>query len=498
MNQFHLLYRTRRHFLYIQCFFIIFAFSFFYTFQLRESANFLLLLSCWAIISYAYLFYKEIKLSPYFHPFLIFPLIVIQYVGLNGVSLYYDLLNHVPIYFGIYDVSPYVTQGALYLSLEHFLIFGGYFYYDNRQMKYSADYGVDYMGGAMQRIPYMRWAIIIYIIIWLVRVLYGVLPLAAISSIFSLIYTQGQLVSLTLLMLLMLRDPSKHKAYRLFWIISILEILYVLGSGMKESILQNILPYIIFLAAGYKSGKVPFDRSLLTKVLVIFIFIVFVVFPYINIFREIASREGISWNDVTIESVMSEYVDYILEDGLYAKGEGTNKSLEYALDRAGSIVCNSWSISYAQKNGLQPQYFYYCATAIVPRILWPDKPPVVIGGMMYRLATGHNDWETSGANSSVAVTIGFIGGCYFSFGLLGALVFPFTAGCFTCWFWHFLRRRIYFNPIAIWAFYTIIKTIFKDFENFTDGGFVFFTWSLIYVILIKFIFTFNKYMNNGK
>ena len=112
---------------------------------------------------------------------------------------------------------------------------------------------------------------------------------------------------------------------------------------------------------------------------------------------------------------------------------------------------------------------------------------------MYKLATGHSDWETSGRRANVAYTIGFIGGCYFSFGIIGALIFPFVAGFFVGWFWHFLRPYIYFNPIAIWAFYTIIKTIFKDFENLTDGGFVFYVWSLAYFVIIKYIFPLNSY-----
>ncbi|MFC4674417.1 hypothetical protein ACFO6W_11990 [Dysgonomonas termitidis] len=494
MAKIHSLDIVRRRFLYYQFFFIVLAFTFFYAFNLNGSAIFLLFLSCWNCVSYAYLFYKEIKLAPYFHPFIIFPLVVIQYIGFNGINLYFNMVEKIPIFFGIYEISPYITQGALFLSLEHFLIFLGYFYYDRIKMKYSEDYETDYTNISSQEVPYMKWAVIIYIIVWLTRILYGILPLSSISSIFSLVYTQGQLVPLTLLVFLMLKNDTNRNVKRLFWLITVIEIVCVLGYGMKESILHNILPYIIYLIAGYKSGKIPLDTKLLTKLGLLFVFIVFIVFPYINIFREIADRKHISWNEVTVEETIFEYIDYVTGKGLYSnENQTTDKGLEYALSRAGSIVCNAWSIHYAQENGLQPQYFYYCATAIVPRVLWPNKPPVAIGGMMYKLATGHNDWEISGAKSHVAVTIGFIGGCYFSFGIIGTLIFPFIAGLFVCWFWHFLRPRVPFDPIAIWAFYTIIKTIFKDFENFTDGGFVFFIWSLVYVFLIKYISPFNKY-----
>lgn len=488
------LHTVRSRFLYWQAIFIAFAFIFFYALRLEGSATFLLMLSCWNCASYAYLFYEEIKLSPYFHPFIIFPLIAIQYIGLNGISLYFDIIDGTPIYFGIYKVNSYIGQGALYLTLEHFLIFMGYYYYDRKRMKHSHDYWTDYFNISSPAIPYFKWAIIIYIAVWLIRILYGILPLASISSIFSLIHTQGQLISLTLLIFLMFHENTDKSVTRTFWLITIIEIIYVLGGGMKEGILQNILPYIIYLIAGYKSGKIPFNAGLLTKIALLFVFVVYVVFPYINIFREIADRKHIPWGEVTISETLSEYADYILGEGRYDdETVASDKGLEYVMSRAGSIACNSWSIHYAQENGLQTKYFYYCAMAIVPRFLWPDKPPVAIGGMMYRLATGHSDWEQSGARSNVAVTIGFIGGSYFSFGVVGALFFPLFTGLFVCWFWHFLRGRIYYNPIAIWAFYTIIKTIFKDFENFTDGGFVFYAWSIAYTLIIKHIVPLDKY-----
>lgn len=484
----------RSKFLYCQFFFIAFAFIAFYTLQLKSSAEFLLLLSIWNCISYAYLFYIEVKYAPCFHPFIIFPLIVIQYIGLNGINLYSNLEADIPVYFGIYKVNSYVAQGALFLTLEHFLIFLGYFYYDRIKMKRSENYDREYLNVFNENLPYMKWSIISYLLVWCVRILSEFVPLTSVSSIFMLLKTQGQLISLTLLVIIMLHDKDNNIAKRFFWLIIGIEIIRVLGSGMKESILQNILPYIIYLTVGYKNKKILLNARFILKLILLFIFIIYGVFPYVSVFRDIANRKGVSWNEIKVEEAVSEYIDYMMNEGHYsAEYAISDKGLDYALSRAGSIVCNSWSINYAQRNGLHPKYFYYCASAIVPRILWPDKPPVVIGGMMYKLATGHKDWETSGIKSRTAVTIGFIGGCYFSFGILGALFCPFIVGVFVCWFWYFLRCRIYYNPLAIWAFYTIIKSIFKDFENCTDGGFVFFIWSIAYVLIIKYLVPFNNY-----
>lgn len=494
MTDINLLSINRRKFLYWQFFFLAFAFLAFYTFQLKGTASFLLILSIWNCISYLYVFYIEAKLSPGFHPFIIFPLIAVQYIGLNGISLYFDLTAELPIYFGIYKVNDYIAQGALYLTLEHFLIFVGYYYYDHKKMREKDIYETDYFGMFNEGVPYLKWCIIVYVLVWIVRILSSFLPLVSISSIFSLIRSQGQLVSLTLLVFLKLRNSENRIINRMFWLMTIIEMIYVLGGGMKEGILQNILPYIIYLVVGYKNGSISLNFHFILKLSVLFIFIIYVVFPYISIFRGIADRKHISWDKVTVKETLSEYIDYITDKGIYSKENVTSdKSIEYALSRAGSVACNSWSINYAQEQGTQPKYFYYCATAVVPRFLWPDKPPVIIGKMMYSLATGHSDWEKSGAKSKVAFTIGFIGGCYFSFGFIGAIIFPFIAGFLICIFWHFLRCRIYYNPVAIWAFYTIVKTIFKDFENFTDGGFVFFVWSAAYAILIKYYFHFLNY-----
>lgn len=497
MDSIYTLDILRRKFLYIQFFFLAFAFLAFYLFQLKGSAVFLLILSLWNCFSYLYLFCLEATRSPYFHPFIIFPLVAIQYIGLNGISLYFDVIAGKPLYFGIYDVSSYIAQGALYLTLEHFLIFSGYYFYDRRKMKNLDEYKLDYMSLYNVELPYLKWSLRIYFLVWFIRLLAGFVPLASISSLFVLFQSQGQLVALTLLVFLKLHDNTNSLVNRSFWLITIIEVIYVLGFGMKEGILQNILPYIIYLIIGYKNGMFSLNVKFILKVLLLFVFIIYVVFPYISVFRSIADRKHISWDKVTVKETVSEYIDYTFSQGIYDdKNTTSDKSLKYALSRAGSIVCNSWSINYAQEKGLQTKYFYYCASAVIPRLLWPNKPPVVIGGMMYRLATGHSDWETSASKSRTAVTIGFIGGCYFSFGIFGALLFPFMAGFFISYFWHFLRTRLYYHPIAIWAFYTIIKTIFKDFENFTDGGFVFFIWSIAYIMIIKKIIPFNKYKFN--
>lgn len=494
MTDIHSLNIKRCNFLYYQFFFIAFAFIAFYALQLKGSTEFLLLLSVWNCISYAYIFYIEVKYAPCFHPFIIFPLVVIQYIGLNGINLYFNLETDTPVYFGIYKVNSYIAQGALFLTLEHYLIFFGYFFYDRIKMRKSENYNKEYLNAFNKNLPYITWSIISYLLVWGIRILSEFVPLTSISSIFALLKTQGQLISLTLLVILMLHNKDNNIAKRFFWSIIVIEIIRVLGSGMKESILQNILPYIIYLTVGYKSRKILLNGRFILKLILLFIFIIYVVFPYVSVFRDIANRKGVSWDEIKVEEAISEYIDYMTNEGHYSDEYAiSDKGLEYALSRAGSIVCNSWSINYAQKNGLQPQYFYYCASAIVPRILWPDKPPVAIGGMMYKLATGHKDWETSGIKSRTAVTIGFIGGCYFSFGILGALFFPFIIGIFVCWFWYFLRCRIYYNPLAMWAFYTIIKTIFKDFENCTDGGFVFIIWSIAYVLIIKYFIPFNNY-----
>ena len=160
------------------------------------------------------------------------------------------------------------------------------------------------------------------------------------------------------------------------------------------------------------------------------------------------------------------------------------------MSRAGSIGCNAFSIDYTNKNGTSPQFFKYCCMAIIPRIIWPNKPAIVIGGMAYGLATGDSNWMYSQSTNSygTSVSLGYIGSCYFCFGRLGAIFMIMLHAMLIWYFWNFFKSRLSYNLVALWAFSNFVFVILKDFESFADCGLNFMVFNLLYMFICKYLY----------
>lgn len=457
----------------------------------------LLLMSVWNIISYAYLFYYETKFAPEFHPFTLLALVSIQYIGINGLSYSLKLFDGEDIIFCGNVVNNYLVLGLWYLSLQHILLFTTYYKVLHKNKIQTKTPFYQYI--IRSRIHYCRWALKVYLVLWCIRILDIIISINSYSSFIWNFSRNGQLITLTLLVFEMLRTPQNNKIFKLFWIIVFIEMIWVLGEGSKESIIINLVPYGIYLLIGYKLKIVQFNRKLFITLGSLGVFVIFIVFPYVSVFRDIAIRKNIPWSEVSVIESISEYYDYMIGSGNYENSKKSDKSASYAVDRAGAISCNAWAIDYASKNGPEIKYLILNAVSFIPKFLWPDKPPNITGSMLYHIAYGDPYWEVNSllefesGNLQTYVSAGFIGGCYFSLGIIGAIFFSLFAGWFIGMFWVFLRNKIYYNIIAIWSFYSIIIVILKDFEAFDDCGILFYFFSLLYIILIKYIFPFKKY-----
>ena len=108
-----------------------------YLFDMAGSENFVLLYSVWNIVTYTLLFYGEMRYAPDFHPFQILALVAIMFIGVNGLSLYQDIRDGEELRFGIYAVNDCIAQGMLFLSIEHILLFGSFYYLEQRYEKSS-------------------------------------------------------------------------------------------------------------------------------------------------------------------------------------------------------------------------------------------------------------------------------------------------------------------------------------------------------------------------
>ena len=460
-------------------------------FNLKGSHNFLGIIAFWYVLSYIYIFYRELKTAPDFHPFLILLLSSVQFVGLNGLSSYVKLLDGQTFKFGIYSINAIMASGIFYVSLQHLLLYTGYCLaerYTGRNEEETNDSDTIYQKVMYSDYPYFKTAIYAYRFVWIMRGVNLFIPLASLGSLANNIAASGHIIALYLLVFAKIQNPHKTAVMRLHWMIVIFEIALVLGMGMKELIISNLVPYTLLLLLQYHANVLQINKTLLLKLGILFFFVVNV-FIYISVFRDLANKKQTEWANISVSDAFSGYADYIMGDGMYAtddKEEG--KGLDYLLSRAGTIGCNAWSIDYAQTKSTKPDYLYYCSMGLIPRILWLNKPNLQTGGMMYRLATGHEgSWNRPIEKNICSISIGFIGSCYFSLGFWGAMIIPLLMGIFINLYWMIIKRHIHDSIVALWAFMALVSLFLKDCESLQDCGMVFTAWSCAYMLIIKLV-----------
>lgn len=481
------LLKYRYYYIWVQAVVLGFLTMIVYLWNLKSSIVIFYFLIFWNIITYGYVLYNELVKSSSFHPFIIFALITLQYCGLSPIQTAGMLQSDKIVYLGATPINKVLTLGYLFLSIEHFLIYCGYFLYDNYKLKREDKHISLIESFSQYNIDPFKVGLYNYVVVILLRLVGHFISLASFSSLLVVYSERGFLVSLAIMSYALILE-NNFKIKRLYWAITIVEILYVLNGGMKQAIITPLLPYMIYLIISYKQGLVSiWSPKLIMNGILIVVFVIGFVFPYISTFRQLSIEEKKEWKDVSVSEALNAYVDNLFST---EKDEGKQSGLEYFMSRAGSIGSNSFSVGYADERGVSPKYFLYTASAIIPRILWPDKPKMLSGSTAYYMSLGYTYEDAivkaKHAKKVPSITLGFIGSSYIAFGLFGAIIICLLAGYLSARIWYFVKDKQY-NILSIWLFYTLMTTIFIDYENFVDCGLVFYMWSLVYIILIKLV-----------
>lgn len=481
-----IIYKYRKIFIILQT--IVLSLALLYVHIVKSGADliFIFLYSIWNTLSFAWLFVVEMKYAPDFHPFQILALACLQYVGLNGLSLFSNLFVGDRVNFAGNYIEDIIYLGFLFLSLEHIILFSIFFlmerkYYKEKERIKIADYVKS------TSIDYFVWAKKTYIVIWLFRLINYFIPINALGSSILAFVNNGYHIVLFFLLFAAIKNPKKDKYLKYHWLVVAIEVILVLGHGMKGEIIQPFIPYCTYIIITYKAGLAILNRKMIAKLVAIGLFIVLFVFPYVSVFRTISNNSGKAWSEISISEGFSAYFDYVLGDNKYKSDE--DRSVGYMMSRAGSIECNAWAIDYANNYGTIPEFFSYCSIAAVPRIIWPGKPQMVVGGMIDGLVRGDPLWMVPGKTDDygTSTSIGFAGACYLCFGFLGTIsAFVLYAFLFSL-LWRFIRNKIYYNPMAIFILINFIFLLLTDFESFQDCGISFVAVNSVYVILARMI-----------
>lgn len=480
------IYNKRKKFVVLQA--VVFAISLCmsYAIDLSKESGFILLYSLFNVISYGWLFVQEMRYAPDFHPYQVLALVSMQFIGLNGISLYEDLVNNRDIYLGNSRIDEYLYLGMLFLSFQHLVLYAVFFLMEKRHATEHKRMFADRIKHS--KINYWRWAKTSYLIIWTLRVLSLYIPFASISSIVVNIINYGHLLTLYLIIFAMIKSPKNGMYKTIHWAIVLIEIALVLNHGMKEEIIRTLVPYCIYLIIMFKNGYQRLNAKLVTIFALIGFVVVGFVFPYVSITRSISLRTGKLWNEIPTEKVFDEYLRYLNGEDSYANDD-EERGIGYMMNRAGSISCNAWSVNHAREEGIEPMYLAYCLSANIPRMLWPNKPDVVTGVIAYAMVNGESNWINAKREhvQSTSISLGFIGSCYICLGFFGSIIYLIFISWFIWLLWDTCRKKMTYNIVMLWAFISLITILLKDFENFADCGINFIIFNTIYILICKFV-----------
>lgn len=475
--------RLRQQFLYLQFLVHILFAVLIYGFSLEGSSALFLFICLWFLCSFTVQLIREVRYARDFHPFHILMLASLQFVGVNGLSLWGRQSAGEIILFGATPVNEALVLGVFYLSLQHILVFIGFHLIEKRR-SHDETYNTSlYERIKKSQCNYLSWAVGAYTLVWLLRIINTFMPLGTVSSVLLQFTDMGQVV--VLLLILFASIQRRRSVFKLHWVVVAIEVALALGDGMKENIIRNIIPYAIYLFILYKEGVISVRFPLIAKLAILSIFVL-LVFSYISVFRGIVTRTQKEWSQITVAETIQEFGEYMWDEGRYSRTRTDQQtSVDYLSSRAGAITCTAWAIDYAIKKGAQPDYMYYCAVGILPRFFFPNKPPLQVGGMIFHLSMGdENALGKYREHTQSSSSIGLIGSCYFALGFLGAIIIPLFLGFFCSLYWLVIKKFITRDIVAIWAFFLLISVYLKDYEAFQDCGIVFVAWSCVYMLVI--------------
>jgi hypothetical protein len=471
--------RYRNHFLFWQFIMHSFVLILLLIFNVEGSLTLTIFITAWNFIFIFNQLYKEFKFG-FEIPLILYLLISLQNLVFSNIPRISDFLNGISLYFNITPLNDALALGTFAVSCEHFLILSGYYLISNIKLKKGAKFEFNILDSNV----YFKLSVVVYFLVILFRLgdIFG-LNYAHYSSVLVAFTRQGYLISLFLLVFdILLYQRNKSKL--LFYFITSIEVMISLKSGMKSEIITPLMPYMIHLLIQLKESNL-FSLKRIIPIIVVFAFIIGFVFPFVSIFRSIANKNHTNWKDVSLMETFIGYTEYVGGGkNTVLKDSEKSRGLNEFLARSSTQGANAWAITYTNKNGYKPQYLFYMMQAIIPRIIWPEKPRMIQGGILYNMSLG-KDFNVNAEDQKTSITPGFFGGMYLSGGYILCIFACFIAGILLSKIWSFVSEHLLYNPISIWVFFTIIFLIFGDFESFNDGGLSFYALTLVYIILIK-------------
>ncbi|PQJ12015.1 hypothetical protein CJD36_009510 [Flavipsychrobacter stenotrophus] len=386
--------------------------------------------SCMAI-------YVKVRDTKYFILPYIITLATLLTVNIGNLSLIDRVENKADLMY-IFTVPEYIPDAVMIWCVGCSIFFLGYTFFEKRSMPSVA-----------VNITPKQSNVIFYIMLGFLVFAPWIFPLLSFLGNFAKIF--GLLANVGVLFFAKLWASTDNKKYRNYAIVLLVLQTY---NGIFHSYLRYeiIIPTIVF-SIGYFAGKrnISYLLSYRTLPLIVVLGLFFNGFTQLEAYRSNFA--------VGIQNIYFGGSDE--EEDAPLEAYTTTKDRGGAFDRASTIGQITAILKLVNTNG-----FYGglasepLVAALVPRILWPEKPRIAIG-QWFAIETGTayvREGETK-ANNSVNMTVP--GELYLDFGWVGLAIGCFLFGGFFVTLWNSSQFYIsnYNLTGAIWGGYILLNSL---------------------------------------
>ena len=374
-----------------------------------------------------------------------------------------------------YDISDSVFETAIMMNLYYVII---YFFMIKNYAKINLEKFV---------LPYlMRYNItLISIILFTIGTLYNILvsffPNTIVPYMIAIIV--GNFSTMAILLQLMnaslLNTKSKTRVFVLFVLVEIFRSMFF--GFMKGPIMMAACFYVLYcvLKAKYNNKSILNIRNITTFSISI-VFLLYVVYPFITIKREVAQ-----WDIAAGGVVNASYSNMeILNEVLTGRKKNEKSHMRSrAIDRLDALSVNSFFVDYVNKSeSYNYEFIKESVHGMTPRFLNKDKHASRAGLMATSLfhsgTTGNYDVETSNSYIGQTASAYMIGGVFM------VLLLACINGYVLSKYYTYLTRHLN-NLLAFLFFVILLVGSINGFEEIHDGGLNRCVFYCLYMVLIS-------------
>ena len=375
--------------------------------------------------------------------------------------------------FGPQYIVDYLTQGQLIMSAGDWAVVLGWTTFFNIFPIKSQRYR-----HTLPEKSLIRFAIALLIFGWFLKLLLiaGV-PLLSLGSIVGLFTGSCSPAAIYLLYLAIRSSPEveAQALMPLFMVVLCTEVALGLMSYMKSAVI--IFCISLGLCATYEAiSRASSGTRIVTKksflgASALLIFILFILFPFSQIRRGSATHDLESTHfRIDVASALKQTLEAAIPGSKEFREMHTfpfSGAWAFLRRNSDAAAC-AWVAKHVDTQGNTSGMFVMDSIKnLVPRVVWPSKPPYHPGAKVTVMAGGAR--SASSATSSTAV--GGLGACaVLNFGYYAL---PFTCTLFGVVFAAFsslIQPHIHYNPLATILYFSLVKHSAMHFENVFDCG----------------------------